>query len=145
MEKRRTGMKSKRNEQAARNEHRTAGFTLVEVLLVVAILGILAGVVVVSTKNRVPKTMIAATRMSIQGIATAVDAYEVDNGKFPSSLQALISQTSELNWNGPYVQSGRLPKDAWGNDFQYSATESGYKISSGGPDGQVGSGDDLTN
>jgi general secretion pathway protein G len=136
-------MKSERDGQTARREHRTAGFTLVEVLLVVAILGILAGIVVVSTRNRVPKTMVAATRMSIQGIATAVDAYEVDNGKFPSSLQALVTQSGELNWNGPYLQ--RTPKDAWGNDFQYSPSDSGYKITSGGPDGQIGSGDDLTN
>jgi len=136
------GMKSER-DGLARREHRTAGFTLVEVLLVVAILGILAGVVVVSTRNRVPKTMIAATRMSIQGIATAVDAYEVDNGKFPASLQALVTQSSELNWNGPYLQ--RLPKDSWGTDFQYSARESGYEIRSAGPDAQMGSGDDLTN
>jgi general secretion pathway protein G len=123
-----------------------AGFTLVEVLLVVAILGILAGVVVVSTKNRVPKTQIAAARMSIQGIGTAIDTYEVDNGKMPANLAALIQMSTELNWNGPYIKDGRVPKDPWGNEFQYTPKgESGYEIRSAGPDGQMGTPDDVTN
>ncbi len=124
---------------------RQSGFTLVEILLVVAILGILASVVVVSTRNRVPRAQVAACRMSIQGILTAVDTYEVDNGKLPSSLQALIAQTTEMNWNGPYVQSGRLPKDPWGNDFQYTIKPDGIEIRSAGPDGQFGTADDITN
>jgi general secretion pathway protein G len=135
--------RSARNRAARRAR---GGFTLVEVLLVVAILGILAGIVVVSTKNRVPKTQIAATRMSIQGIQTAIDTYEVDNGKMPSSLQALITQSGELNWNGPYVQNGRLPADPWGNQFQYTLKDNNaYELRSAGPDGQMGTSDDITN
>lgn len=120
-----------------------SGFTLVEILLVVAILGILAGVAVVSLKGRTKAASIQATRTSIQAIQTAIDAYEVDNGIYPQSLQSLQTKGNESNWNGPYLKS--MPKDAWGNDFSYSIQGDSYKISSAGPDGQAGSADDITN
>jgi general secretion pathway protein G len=122
-----------------------AGFTLVEILLVVAILGILAGVAVVGLKGRTQKANIAACRTSIQAVQTAVDVYETDNGAYPGSLQALLTRTSENNWNGPYIRDARMPKDPWGNEFQYSARGETYEIRSAGPDGQMGSGDDITN
>ena len=122
-----------------------AGFTLVEILLVVAILGILAGVAVVSLKGRTKTASIAATRTSIQAIGTAIDTYEVDNGIYPASLQSLLTKGNESNWNGPYMKDGRMPKDAWGNDFSYSLQSDSYKLTSAGPDGQAGSADDITN
>ena len=122
-----------------------AGFTLVEILLVVAILGILAGVAVVSLKGRTKTASIQATRTSIQAIGTAIDTYEVDNGIYPQSLQNLLTKGNESNWNGPYMKDGRMPKDAWGTDFSYSLQGENYKLSSAGPDGQAGSADDITN
>ncbi len=122
-----------------------AGFTLVEILLVVAILGILAGVAVVSISGKTARANIAATRTSIQAVLTAVDMYEVDNGAYPSSLQNLLTKGSEGNWNGPYIRDGRMPKDAWGNDFQYTPKEGHVEIRSGGPDLQLGTADDITN
>lgn len=122
-----------------------AGFTLVEILLVVAILGILAGVAVVSLKGRTKTASISATRTSIAAIGTAIDTYEVDNGVYPQSLQGLLTKGNENNWNGPYLKDGRMPKDAWGNDFSYSLQGDSYKLSSAGPDGQQGSADDITN
>jgi general secretion pathway protein G len=121
------------------------GFTLIEVLLVVAILGILAGVAVVGLKGRTQKANIAACRTSIQAVQTAVDVYETDNGVYPPSLQALLTRTSENNWNGPYIRDARMPKDPWGSEFQYSAKGETYEIRSAGPDGQMGTGDDITN
>jgi len=123
---------------------RCAGFTLIEVLLVVAILGILAGVVVVSFKGRGEEARIRATRASIAALCTAIDMYEVDTGRFPPSLQSLISGSGEPNWNGPYIRGGNLPPDAWGTAFGYSVQGNNYKVTSGGPDLQVGSGDDIT-
>lgn len=127
------------------NRNSRAGFTLVEILLVVAILGILAGVAVVSLKGRTKTASIQATRTSIQAIGTAIDTYEVDNGIYPQSLQNLLTKGNESNWNGPYMKDGRMPKDAWGNDFSYSLQGDTYKLSSAGPDGQSGSADDITN
>ena len=127
------------------NKNSRAGFTLVEILLVVAILGILAGVAVVSLKGRTKSASIQATRTSIQAIGTAIDTYEVDNGIYPQSLQSLLTKGNESNWNGPYMKDGRMPKDAWGNDFSYSLQSDTYKLSSPGPDGQSGSADDITN
>jgi general secretion pathway protein G len=122
-----------------------AGFTLVEVLLVVAILGILAAVVAVSYGGKTQGAMIKATRASIKAIETAIDMYEVDNGKYPSSLQNLVSSSGEPNWRGPYIRGG-LPKDSWGMDFTYAAKgEGAFEVRSAGPDAQMSTGDDILN
>ena len=121
-----------------------AGFTLVEILLVVAILGILATVAVVRLGGQTKRASIAACRTSIQAIQTAADTYEVDNGIYPATLQALVTKGTENNWNGPYLRNG-VPKDQWGAEFQYSTRENGFEIRSAGPDGQMGTADDLTN
>lgn len=121
------------------------GFTLIEVLLVVAILGILAAVVVVSLGGRREEAMIGAARTSIKGIQSALDLYEVDTGKYPQTLQSLVQSDGAPNWNGPYIKGG-LPADPWGTAFGYTLRGSkDYEIRSGGPDKQVGSGDDITN
>jgi general secretion pathway protein G len=129
----------------SQSRDRRQGFTLVEILLVVAILGILSGVAVVSLKGRTKTASISATRTSIKAIQTAIDTYEVDNGTYPPSLQSLLTKGSENNWNGPYIKDARTPKDAWGVEFGYSLKADSYEIRSAGPDAQMGSSDDLTN
>lgn len=128
-----------------REDQRRGGFTLVEILLVVAILGILAGVAVVNLRGRTDTANKTATRTSIKAIETAIDVYETDNGVYPASLQALITKGSEGNWNGPYVKEARMLQDSWGTAFQYAPREGGYELRSAGPDRQMGTGDDLTN
>ncbi len=118
------------------------GFTLIEVLLVVAILGILAGVVAVNFGGKQKGAMIKAARTSIAAISTAVDMYEVDTGRYPSGLNALISSDGAPNWNGPYLKGG-VPVDPWGVEFKYSQSGDSYKISSNGPD-MAPSDDDIT-
>jgi len=121
-----------------------SGFTLIEVLLVVAILGILAGVVVVNFSGRQKQAMIRATRASIAAVCTAIDLYEVDTGRYPSSLQSLVNSDGSPNWSGPYIKGG-VPMDAWGTTFGYQQQgEGGYKVVSAGPDQSMGSGDDIT-
>ena len=123
---------------------RAGGFTLVEVLLVVAILGILASVVVVNMGGRQKAAMIRATRASISAMCTAIDTYEIDTGRYPPSLSALGSDDGSPNWSGPYIR-GATPADAWGTEFQYSQQgDSAYKIVSAGPDQTFGGGDDIT-
>jgi len=121
-----------------------AGFTLIEVLLVVAILGILAGVVVVNFSGKGKGARIKATRASIAAICTAIDMYEVDTGRYPSALQSLVSSDGAANWSGPYLRGG-VPTDSWGTAFSLSTQgESGYRVTSAGPDVAMGSGDDIT-
>ena len=130
-------------ESAAR-----AGFTLIEVLLVVVIIGILVGVALPRLGGRVRQAQVAAAEADISNIGMALRLYEVDNGTYPNSLQGLItSPGGAKNWRGPYLEKG-MPKDPWGNDYIYASPGSrnphSYDLHSLGPDG-VESGDDLAN
>jgi len=133
-----------KTEERSANAVGRGGFTLVEVLLVVVILGILAGVVVGTFAKKQKGAMIRATRASIAAICTQVDLYEVDTGRFPPSLQSLIQNDGAPNWDGPYLKGG-MPADSWGTAFQYQVRgEKDYTVSSAGPDLQHGTGDDIT-
>jgi len=118
-----------------------SGFTLIEVLLVVAILGILATVVVVNFTGHQENAKINATRASIESVATAVRLYEVQIGKFPQTIQDLTADTEAF-----VAPLDRVPTDSWGNEFQYAVKGRGrFEVRSAGPDGQYGSADDITN
>ena len=120
-----------------------AGFTLVELLLVVAILGILAGVVAVNVGGQTDNARIQATRTSIGSISTALKTFEMNNSGLPQSLEALTKEQS--NGMPPLLESKAL-NDSWGNAFQYKRVSSyKFEIRSAGPDGQMGSADDITN
>lgn len=128
-------------KQATDNSRGRAGFTLIEVMLVVIIIGILATVVVTRFTGHGEKARINATHLSIKNICTAVDAYEMDVGRFPDSLADLTKATEE---RGAFLSS--VPVDAWGTTFQYKKTgKFSYEVRSAGPDTQLGNDDDLTN
>ncbi len=122
---------------------RQAGFTLIEVLLVVVIIGILVGVAIPRLGGRVRQAEISRAQADIQSIGLALRMYELDNGEYPSSLDALVSNPGARNWNGPYLEGG-LPTDPWGNAYLYTRTENSYSLRSLGPDG-VQSDADITN
>jgi len=119
------------------------GFTLVEVLLVVAILGVLAAVIVPNLAGKQEKAMKKAARASIAGLSSAIDLYEVDTGRYPPSLNSLIQNDGAPNWSGPYIKGG-LPLDPWGTQFAYTQADGGYKVISAGPDLAQGTADDIT-
>jgi len=100
------------------------GFTLIEILVVVVILGILAAIVVPRVMERPGEARITRARQDIQGIVTALNIYRLDNFIYPSSeqgLQALTNKPSGQpdapNWKGPYLDG--IPKDPWGKPYQY--------------------------
>ena len=128
------------------------GFTLVELLVVIVILGILAGLVLPKFTGRTEQARVTAAQTQIATFGTALDAYEVDTGSYPrgqGGLAGLVVQPSDVvGWRGPYLKSD-IPLDPWGHPYLYEypgkMNASGYDIRSAGPDGQAGTGDDIVN
>ncbi len=123
--------------------HKAAGFTLIEVLLVVVIIGILVGVAIPRLGGRVRQAEESRTRADIQSIGLALRMYELDIGEYPPSLDHLINNPGSPRWDGPYLESG-IPTDPWGREYIYVRTDRGYQLKSLGHDG-VESESDITN
>ncbi len=128
-----------------------SGFTLIELLLVLVILAVLAGLVVPRFTKRTEQTNLTAAATNISNFESALDAFEVDCGRYPTSnegLQALIEQPGDANgWKGPYLKRG-VPKDPWGNAYVYRCPgmhNNDYDLYSWGPDKNEGGGDDIDN
>lgn len=130
------------------------GFTLIELMIVVVILAVLAAAVVPRLAGRTQQARIATAKMDISGnINVALDLYELDNGRYPSTEQGLASLITKpssspapANWNGPYLK--KKPADPWGNEYKYvspGAHSNDYDLYSAGPDGAEGGADDITN
>jgi len=126
------------------------GFTLIELMLVVIILGVLVAMVVPRLVGRGEQARVQAARADIQSnIALALDLYELDNGKYPEKLEDLLKDPGESkapNWSGPYLK--RKPKDPWGREYSFKSPgshTSDYDLYSFGADGVEGGDDDITN
>ncbi len=138
-----------------------AGFTLIEVLLVIVIIGMLATVLIVTVGGSSDGARIDTTKLSLQKIESKIELYNLHLGRYPSEadggLKALMTAPAadeklKDKWRGPYVQESEL-NDAWNNAFNYEAVESGtaltggkkFKLWSNGPDGQSNTEDDIKN
>lgn len=99
------------------------GFTLIEILVVLAVLGLLAGLVGPRIINQFGGSKTKVAKLQIEDFAQALDVYKLDTGRYPNQqegLRALIERPpSATGWNGPYLKKNVLPKDPWGNDYQY--------------------------
>ena len=120
-----------------------AGFTLLELLVVMVIIGLLAAYVGPKYFSQVGKSEVKTTRAQIVGFEKALDHYRLDTGHFPTTqqgLNALITKPqTEAKWDGPYLSKG-VPLDPWGNAYQYKrpGDHGEYDLYSFGRDGRVG-------
>jgi general secretion pathway protein G len=136
----------------SRRGRRRQAFTLVEMLLVLVILATLAAIVIPRFAGRSQQARVTAAQSQIASFQLALDAFEVDNGFYPSTspgLNALVQQPANApDWRGPYLRKG-VPLDPWSNAYIYEypgrRNPDGYDLMSMGPDGRVGGGDDITN
>jgi general secretion pathway protein G len=124
---------------------RTAGFTLIEIMVVVVILGILAALVAPNVIRRIDDARVAKAKQDIRAYETALNLYRMDNFRYPTTeqgIEALVKRPVDpniRNWKeGGYIDSMR--KDPWGNDYAYIApgTHGDYDLYTLGADGQPG-------
>jgi general secretion pathway protein G len=101
------------------------GFTLVELLVVLAILGLLAGLVGPQVMKFLGGSKTKTAALQIHDLGATLDLYRLEIGNYPSTdqgLEALVRQPGNApNWNGPYLKKSDVPKDPWGNEYQYRA------------------------
>ncbi len=131
------------------NERKQRGFTLIEIMVVVVILGILAALVVPQVMSRPDQAKVTVAKGDIKAIGAALDMYKLDNYSYPSTQQGLDALVEKpggnpqpKNWNRDgYLK--RLPKDPWGNDYQYLSpgTQGQFDLYSYGADGKQGGSD----
>lgn len=140
-----------------RNPALRRGFTLVEMLVVLGILVLLMALVVPRILGTQKQTDISATQIQLKMLRACLQRYALDMKDFPTTEQGLqsliecpanLDETVAARWKGPYTDGGELPKDAWGNDFQYEfpptqGTGDYPDVWSWGPDGQDGTEDDI--
>lgn len=135
-------MKSKTMNKLSRSQ----GFTLIEIMVVMVILGLLVAIVAPNIMGRSDEAKVTIAKTQLKNIQSALDLYRLDNSQYPSTqqgLEALVSKPSgspePKNWN-PEGYMKNVPEDPWGNEFQYVSpgTEGPYDLYSYGSDGQEG-------
>ncbi|MDO8906994.1 MAG: type II secretion system major pseudopilin GspG [Pseudohongiella sp.] len=114
------------------------GFTIIELLIVMAILGMLAVMVAPNLFNQADSARRDAVLTQISSLSSALDAYRLDMGQYPSQLEDLMRNSSgRASWNGPYLR-GAVPNDPWGNAYVYQSDGRSFTLMSYGADGRQG-------
>ena len=131
----------------ARNvRRRPAGFTLMEVLLVLAILVIIGSIVVVNFTGIMGGADEDTSQVQVDNVAKACGLFKIQMGRVPNDLTELLNKPAQIprgrNWKGPYMDE--IPRDTFDRDLQYSTNENSFEVRSAGPDGQYNTEDDLT-
>jgi general secretion pathway protein G len=120
------------------------GFTLVEMLVVITIIGLIMGLIGPRVLNYLSESKVKAAKIQMQSFSSALDLFNLDAGRYPSTaegLAALVRRTPGVDaWNGPYLRGGNVPNDPWNHPYIYRAPgeHGAYNIMSYGSDGQEG-------
>jgi general secretion pathway protein G len=136
------GSSKLRRRQATR--HGEQGFTLIEILVVITIIGLIMGLVGPRVLNYLSDARSKAAKIQIESFASALDLYFLDTGHYPNSsegLTALVRRPGNtLPWNGPYLKGATVPNDPWGNPYVYRmpGQHGTYDLISYGSDGNEG-------
>ena len=112
----------RRTPAAVTTRRGQAGFSLIELLVVIIILGLIAGLVGPRLFGRVGQSKQATAKAQIELFGAALDQYRLDVGAYPAAgagLQALVQSPNVANWNGPYLKKNAVPLDPWGKPYQY--------------------------
>lgn len=134
----------KRSRRAGRRNER--GFTLVEILVVITIIGLIMALVGPRVLNYLSESKVKAAKIQIQSFSSALDLFYLDTGRYPSraeGLGALVQPAGgTASWNGPYLKGGNVPLDPWGKVYVYRSPgqHGAYDVVSLGSDGQEGGG-----
>lgn len=130
--------------RSRRGVRKQSGFTLIEILVVMAIIAMLAVMVAPNIFNQQAGAQRDAAISQISSLQAALDMYRLDIGEYPDGLEGLVeNDTGRASWNGPYLR-GTVPADPWGNNYVYTSGGRDFTLISFGPDGeQGGEGDDA--
>ena len=124
--------------------HGERGFTLVEMLVVITIIGLIMGLIGPRVLNYLGESKVKAAKIQLQSFSSALDLFSLDAGRYPSSaegLEALVRRAPGVGaWNGPYLRGGDVPNDPWNHPYVYRAPgqRGAYDIVSFGSDGREG-------
>ena len=138
---------------AERIASRDAGFTLLEILVVITIIGLLIGLVAPAALRQLGGARVSVAKQSIERLGTVLDLYSLDTGSYPNTEQGLAAlvqkPASGRNWNGPYVKGDTVPVDPWNRAYVYRKPSErqghDYDLCSGGPNGDASQGDMICN
>lgn len=149
-----TSLRAQPGYRAARRRV-TSAFTLLEILVVLAIIGLLAGLAITNVDKIFGGAQSSAAKLFVtQTMKTSLTTYRIHMGNYPSTsegLQALVSPPASKadKWHGPYIEGGKIPLDPWEEPYQYAfpgtRNKDSYDLWSKGPDKQSGTGDDIGN